>query len=90
MFTGSLAVVDQDITLFGDTIANNIKMWDKSIEDFEVIMAARDARLHEDIMQREGDILTASARTAGIFGRTASAYGDCESACPGSHDHHSG
>ena len=29
-------------------------MWDRSIEDFEVIMAARDARLHEDIMQREG------------------------------------
>ena len=29
-------------------------MWDTSIEDFEVIMAARDAQLHEDIMQREG------------------------------------
>ena len=54
MFTGSLAVVDQDIILFEDTIANNIKMWDNSIEDFEMIMAARDARLHEDIMQREG------------------------------------
>ncbi len=54
IFTGSLAVVDQDIILFEDTIANNIKMWDSSIEDFEMIMAARDARLHEDIMQRDG------------------------------------
>ncbi len=54
VFTGSLAVVDQDIILFEDTIANNIKMWDASIEDFEMIMAARDAQLHEDIMQREG------------------------------------
>ena len=54
VFTGSLAVVDQDIILFEDTIANNIKMWDGSIEDFEVIMAARDAQLHEDIMQRDG------------------------------------
>ena len=54
VFTGSLAVVDQDIILFEDTIANNIKIWDNSIEDFEMIMAARDARLHEDIMQREG------------------------------------
>lgn len=53
VFTGSLAVVDQDIILFEDTIANNIKMWDKSIEDFEMIMAARDAQIHEDIMQRE-------------------------------------
>ena len=54
VFTGSLAVVDQDIILFEDTIANNIKMWDNSIEDFEMIMAARDAQLHEDIMRREG------------------------------------
>ena len=53
VFTGSLAVVDQDIILFEDTIANNIKMWDDSIEDFEMIMAARDAHIHEDIMQRE-------------------------------------
>ena len=54
VFTGSLAVVDQDIILFEDTIANNIKMWDNSIEDFEMIMAARDAQLHSDIMQRDG------------------------------------
>ena len=52
VFRGSLAVVDQEITLFEDTIANNIKMWDDSIEDFEMILAARDAQLHEDIMQR--------------------------------------
>ncbi len=54
VFTGSVAVVDQDIILFEDTIANNIKMWDESIEDFEMILAARDAHLHEDIMQRDG------------------------------------
>ena len=54
IFTGSLAVVDQDIILFEDTIANNIKMWDTSIEDFEMILAARDAQIHEDIMKREG------------------------------------
>ena len=52
VFRGSVAVVDQDIILFEDTIANNIKMWDESIEDFEMILAARDAQIHEDIMQR--------------------------------------
>ena len=52
VFRGSLAVVDQDIILFEDTIANNIKMWDESIEDFEMILAARDAQIHDDIMQR--------------------------------------
>lgn len=54
VFTGSLAVVDQDVILFEDTIADNIRMWDNSIEDFEVILAARDAQIHETIMQREG------------------------------------
>ncbi len=54
VFTGSVAVVDQDIVLFEDTIANNIKMWDASIEDFEMILAARDAQIYDDIMAREG------------------------------------
>ena len=54
VFTGSVAMVDQDIVLFEDTIANNIRMWDQSIEDFEVILAARDAQIHDDILQRPG------------------------------------
>ena len=54
VFTGSVAMVDQEIVLFEDTIANNIRMWDESIEDFEVILAARDAQIHDDILQRPG------------------------------------
>lgn len=54
VFTGSVAVVDQDITLFEDSIANNIKMWDHSVEDYEMILAARDAQIHDDIMERDG------------------------------------
>ena len=53
VFTGSVAVINQDITLFSDTIAANIKMWDDSIEDFEMILAARDAGIHDDIVQRD-------------------------------------
>lgn len=53
-FSGSLSVVDQDITLFEDSISENIKMWDKSITDYEVILAARDAQIHQDIMARPG------------------------------------
>ncbi len=55
IFTGSVACVDQNITLFEDTIANNIRLWDKSIKNFEVILAARDALIHDEIIQREGD-----------------------------------
>ena len=54
VITGSVAVVDQDITVFEDTIANNIKMWGNTIQDFEMILAARDARIHEDIMNKPG------------------------------------
>ena len=57
VFTGSVAMVDQEIVLFEDTIANNIRMWDESIEDFEVILAARDAQIHDDILQRPGGYL---------------------------------
>ncbi len=54
VFTGSMSVIDQDITLFEDSISDNIKMWDDSIEDFEVILAARDADIYDDINTREG------------------------------------
>ncbi len=49
---GSIAVIDQDVVLFRDTISNNIRLWDPTIEDFEVILAARDAQIHDDIMRR--------------------------------------
>ncbi|MBO4625235.1 MAG: ATP-binding cassette domain-containing protein [Bacteroidales bacterium] len=50
----SLSVVNQDITLFEGTIADNIKMWDESIEDFSMVMAAHDAQIHQDIAERPG------------------------------------
>ncbi len=54
VFIGSVAVIDQNVTLFEDTVSNNIKMWDTSIEDFEMIMAALDADIHEEIVLRPG------------------------------------
>ena len=50
----SLSVVNQDIILFEGTIADNIKMWDSSIEDFSMVMAANDAQIHQDIANRPG------------------------------------
>ena len=54
VFTGSVSVIDQDITLFEDTVSQNIKMWDESIEDYEVTLAARDAGIYDDIVTRKG------------------------------------
>ena len=54
IFRGSIAMVDQDVVLFSDTIENNIKMWDTSIEDFDMVLAAKDADIHSDILLRKG------------------------------------
>ncbi len=54
IFTSSVSVVDQDIILFSDSISDNIKTWDKSIEDYEVILAANDAQIHRAIIDRDG------------------------------------
>ena len=51
---GSVAVVDQDISMFSGTVTDNVTMWDGSIEDFEVVMACRDADIHDEILSREG------------------------------------
>jgi NHLM bacteriocin system ABC transporter peptidase/ATP-binding protein len=54
VITASLAVVDQDITLFEGSVSDNIRMWDTSIEDYDVILAARDAQLHDEILKMPG------------------------------------
>ena len=55
VFKSSLTMVNQEIALFRDTMENNIRMWDDSITDYEVKLAARDALIHESIMSsREG------------------------------------
>ena len=51
---GSIAVVDQDISMFAGSVIDNVALWDKSIEDFEVVMACRDADIHNEILTREG------------------------------------
>jgi ABC-type bacteriocin/lantibiotic exporter with double-glycine peptidase domain len=50
----SVAMVDQDITIFEGTVRDNIKMWDNAIEDYEMILAARDAQIHNEILARPG------------------------------------
>lgn len=51
-FVNSVAVIDQNVVLFDDTVSANIKMWDASIEDFAMILACRDAQIREDIIAR--------------------------------------
>lgn len=51
---GSLAIVDQDIMVFDDPVADNIRLWDSTIEESAVIRACQDAMIHDEIASRKG------------------------------------
>ncbi|MEO5356886.1 MAG: NHLP family bacteriocin export ABC transporter peptidase/permease/ATPase subunit [Nitrospirae bacterium YQR-1] len=53
--TNSLTVVNQEIFLFNDTVINNITLWDSTIEKSDVVKAAKDACIHDEIALRAGN-----------------------------------
>lgn len=55
VFHSSVCTVDQEAVMFEDSIYNNIRMWDSTIENYEVIMAARDAQIHNRIVKERKD-----------------------------------
>lgn len=50
----SLAMVDQEISMFQGTVRDNITLWDETISEMEVVRAAKGACLHDDITARSG------------------------------------
>ena len=55
IFQSSVATVDQENVMFEDSIYNNIRMWDSTIDRAEVVLAARDAQIHDRITrERKG------------------------------------
>lgn len=53
-FVNSVSVINQDVTLFEGTIADNVRMWDESIEDYAMVLACNNAQIHQEIMERPG------------------------------------
>ena len=66
-FVSSVAVIDQNVVLFDDTIAENLKMWDHSIEDFTMTMACMDAGIRNDIISRPRGFNTRLVKGGGNF-----------------------
>lgn len=54
MFTSSVAVVDQDISMYEGSLRDNLTLWDKTVPDAEVLYAAKDALIHHEIAARPG------------------------------------
>ncbi len=54
VLTSSLAAVDQNVFLFEGTVRENLTLWDATIPLAEVVAAAKDACIHEDIAARPG------------------------------------
>ena len=52
VFASSVAVVNQNISLFEGTVKDNITMWDTSIPEEVYIQAAKDACIHDVITSR--------------------------------------
>ena len=54
ILTNSLAMVDQDIFMIQGTVRKNLTMWDNTIDQSDVVAAARDANIHDVISARPG------------------------------------
>ncbi len=53
VLTRSIAFVDQRIQLFEGTIRDNLTMWDPTVPDGDIISAAKDAAIHDEVIVRE-------------------------------------
>ncbi len=52
--TRSLAVVEQDIVLFGGSVRENLTLWDDTVPDDDLVRACQDAMVHQAVRQLYG------------------------------------
>ena len=54
LINNSLAFVDQDIFLFANSVRENLTLWDGTVPETDVLHAARDAAVHDEVVERIG------------------------------------
>ncbi|KUF08757.1 cysteine peptidase family C39 domain-containing protein [Pseudoponticoccus marisrubri] len=63
--SGQLAYVSQTVDLFGDTVQDNITLWDDTMPEEQIIAAAQDACIHDVITARAGGYLARLSENGG-------------------------
>ncbi|WP_420448895.1 cysteine peptidase family C39 domain-containing protein [Candidatus Palauibacter sp.] len=63
----SLSMVDQRIVLFSATVRDNLTLWNPTVLDDDVVAAARDAAIHDDILSRPRGYATPVDEDGGNF-----------------------
>lgn len=58
VFFDSVAMVDQDVFMFEGSIKENLTMWDNSVSDEDLVFAAHDAHIHDEIASRKGGYMS--------------------------------
>ena len=63
----SLSMVDQHVILFSATVRENITLWNPAVPDDDVVDAARDACIHDEILSRPLGYATQVEEDGGNF-----------------------
>lgn len=61
----SVSCVEQSLSIFEGTVYDNITMWNSSVSENDVIQAAKDAEIYDDISQRQSgfdEVMTSGGR----------------------------
>jgi len=54
VLAASVGMVEQRVALFAGTVRDNLTLWDPDVPDADVVRAAQDAQIHEEIVSRAG------------------------------------
>ena len=54
ILTNSVAMVEQDILLFGGTVRENLTLWDRTVPDINLVRACRDAVIEDAVASLSG------------------------------------
>jgi len=69
VLNNSVGFVDQDIFMFGGTIRENLTVWDGTVPEASVVLAGRDACIHDDVVVRrdgyDGSVSEAGSNFSG-------------------------